>query len=223
MNQEEKAFCERVTVAGCHGAKYHTFDYVETVLREKVPGDFVECGVMSGGHPAIAAYVFRKWGVTDRKIHLFDSFEGIPKAGPEDCPDVHHTYGTSGGGIEPSGKCASSIETILSLFQDWELPTDRLVFHKGWFEHTLEQDAKSIGPIAFFRVDVDLYSSTKVCYQHLYHKVSRSGIVVDDDWGRLTDAAPACRRAALSVIPAEEKLEIFEVQGNEMTSFWRKP
>jgi hypothetical protein len=222
MNQQEKAFCERVTVAGTHEAKFHTFEYVETILREGIPGDFVECGVFCGGHAAIASYVFRKWGVTDRKIHLFDSFCGIPKAGPQDCQDVHATYGTSNGTMETSGKCAIGIADVWKFFDQWQVPQSYLVFHPGWFQDVMESESKQISKIAFLRIDVDLYDSTKICYQNLYSKVSRGGVVVDDDWGFHKDDAPACRRAAIEVI-GQPKNTVFEVQGHGSTSFWRIP
>lgn len=222
MNQQEKEFCQRVIVAGVHEAKYHTFEYVETILREGIPGDFVECGVFCGGHSAIASYVFKKWGVTDRKIHLFDSFRGIPKAGPKDCEAVHATYGTSTGSMETSGKCAVGISEIYNFFKGWEVTTDYLVFHPGWFQEVMEAEAKQIGKIAFLRVDVDLYDSTKVCYQQLYSKVVHGGVVVDDDYGFHSDEpGPACRIALREVIgrPAN----VFEVPGHVTTSFWRLP
>lgn len=221
MTPAEKDFCDRVMVAGTHAAKYHTFEYVETILREGIPGDFVECGVFCGGHPAIAAYVFRKWGVKNRKIHLFDSFQGIPKAGPEDCKDVHATYGTSSGKMESSGKCAIGVSQVWSYLKGWDVPMEYFVFHPGWFEEVMAEEAGTIAKIAFLRIDVDLYSSTKTCYQHLYNKVSKGGVVVDDDWGYHKDPPPACRRAAIEVIgpPAN----VFEVNGHGTTSFWRIP
>jgi len=220
VNQKEREFCDMVMVAGVHEAKYHTFEYVETILREGIPGDFVECGVFCGGHAAVASYVFRKWGVTDRKIHLFDSFQGIPKAGPEDCADVHATYGTSSGKMESSGKCSVGVAQVLNFIKGWEVPTDALVFHPGWFQDVMEREAKDIGPIAFLRIDVDLYDSTKICYQNLYHKVSKGGVVVDDDYGFHHDEpGPACRRAMREVIG--QPANVFPVNGHPTTSFWR--
>lgn len=221
MTPEEKAFCERVTVAGTHHAKYHTFETLEALLLEGIPGDFVECGVYAGGHPAIAAYLFRKHGITDRKIHLFDSFQGIPKAGPRDCPDVHHTYGTSSGRMETSGKCSVGVESVKGFMREMKVPLDHMVFHEGWFEETMEREAASIERIAYFRVDVDLYSSTAVCYRHLYGKVVPGGVVVDDDYGVVAEAFPACREAirdTLGFLPPA-----VDVPGNPGTAWWRIP
>src|SRR2546426_698250 len=48
------------------------------VVRDNIPGAFAECGVWRGGASFLMADLLREFGVTDRKVWLFDSFEGIP-------------------------------------------------------------------------------------------------------------------------------------------------
>ena len=43
------------------------------VMDCNIPGDFVECGVMRGGHAIIAAAMFNLYKST-RKVYLFDTF-----------------------------------------------------------------------------------------------------------------------------------------------------
>ena len=62
----------------------HTYDMAERVLRGGVPGDLVECGVFAGAQVAVMAEAVVDTGQTDRTVHAFDSFEGIPEAGPQD-------------------------------------------------------------------------------------------------------------------------------------------
>src|SRR5437660_5387088 len=50
---------------------------VEVALALDLPGDFVECGVWRGGASFLMAEVLRQAGVSDRKVWLFDSFEGL--------------------------------------------------------------------------------------------------------------------------------------------------
>lgn len=223
MNQEEIDFCKQVSIMGTEAGKHHTFEYVEAILREGIPGDFVECGVCSGGHEAIASYVFKKWGVTDRRIHLFDSFQGVPKASQKDCEDVQKTYGLeTPGKLESSGKCLSGISNIYGLFDQYKVTTEYLIFHPGWFQDVMEGEAKKIGPIAFLRIDVDLYESTKLCYQHLYGKVVPGGVVVDDDWGAPQDN-PACRQAVRSLGYPADGVNVYSIPGYETTAYWRMP
>ena len=51
---------------------------VRAILTFNIPGDFVECGVWRGGSSFLIAELLRQAGVQDRKVWLFDSFEGLP-------------------------------------------------------------------------------------------------------------------------------------------------
>src|SRR5690606_395777 len=51
---------------------------VRHVVKQEIPGDFVECGVWRGGAAMAAALTLRQLGVTDRRIYLYDTFEGMP-------------------------------------------------------------------------------------------------------------------------------------------------
>ena len=52
---------------------------VRVILRQEIPGDFVECGVWRGGTAFLMAELLKQAGVRDRKVWLFDSFEGMPQ------------------------------------------------------------------------------------------------------------------------------------------------
>ena len=51
---------------------------VSAILALEIPGDFVECGVWRGGASFLMAELLRQAGVSDRRVWLFDSFEGLP-------------------------------------------------------------------------------------------------------------------------------------------------
>jgi O-methyltransferase len=71
-----------------------------------------------------------------------------------------------------------------------------LVYHEGLFEDTVPN--ADIKEIAFLRLDGDLYSSTKVCMEHLYPKLVRGGWFCVDDFN-----LSGCRKAVLDyVVPA---------------------
>ena len=50
---------------------------VEYIARHKIPGDIVECGVWKGGSMMAVARVLLESGDGQRKLHLFDTFEGM--------------------------------------------------------------------------------------------------------------------------------------------------
>ena len=51
---------------------------VETVLRDDVPGDLVECGVWRGGASILMRAVLVAYGDEERCVWLADSFAGVP-------------------------------------------------------------------------------------------------------------------------------------------------
>jgi O-methyltransferase len=54
-------------------------DAVETVLREGVEGDLIETGVWRGGATILMRGVLHAHGVTDRRVWVADSFQGLPR------------------------------------------------------------------------------------------------------------------------------------------------
>ena len=52
---------------------------IRLVIANKIPGDFIECGVWRGGGSIFARAIFKAFNVTDRHVWLADSFQGLPK------------------------------------------------------------------------------------------------------------------------------------------------
>jgi O-methyltransferase len=161
-----------------------SYDIASAVLARGTPGDFVECGVYAGANAAAMARAIldhygNQWhcGLI-RRLHLFDSFEGIPQAGPED-----HEYLEAG---HKAGLSACSLEAVKSNMREWGIPDELLVWHRGWFADTIPFASGdvplSLKQIALLRLDGDLYESTKVCMEHLYPLVSLGGWVICDDY-----------------------------------------
>lgn len=114
VNDHERTYCDNVTVLGNHSAKYNTFEIVERIIAEGIPGDYAEAGVAGGGHSAIISHVLRKHGVGGKTIHLFDSFQGIPQAGPRDTWTDQKVYGFNDGTkpIVSSGISVGTVEQV---------------------------------------------------------------------------------------------------------------
>ena len=78
---------------------------------------------------------------------------------------------------------------------------------KGWFSETLPE--YPLSSIALLRLDGDLYESTMDCFQQLYHKVVKGGIIIIDDYLSWT----GCSRAVhdyLSSINSQSIIQYFE-------------
>jgi O-methyltransferase len=186
-----------------------TYRTAYRLAADGVPGAMVECGVANGVHPAAMHHAT----AGARTVHLFDSFEGLPHCGPHDRDFQAAGYGDGTGRLSPIGVSACSLQQVRANLTTWGIDPDWFRFHPGWFQDTVPADADDVGPIAFLRLDGDLYDSTLVCLEHLYPLVSSGGVVVVDDWN-----LDGCRQAVrdyftlcegdfeLSYIPAMEDI-----------------
>lgn len=195
-----------------------TRDMCRALIDDHVPGTFVECGVGAGCHPAVMAAVLAERGDTVRSVHLFDSFEGIPIAGPEDAEQPGDPASMRrDGALESSGVSASSAPSVRANLVSWGVSLERCVFHAGWFQDTVARAAETLGPIALLRLDGDLYESTRVCLDALYPLVVPGGVVVIDDY-----ALVGCRKAVDRCLASrEEHPQIQAIQGGGGPVWWR--
>lgn len=163
-------------------------------LRAGVPGDFVECGVWMGGSAGLMALALRRFEKnTRRKLHLFDSFEGLPEPGKEDGEKAAEYWRTTEGSEHVMiHRCVASADLVRSFLHDrLGIPREQVVFHEGWFEDTLPRLDRDPGSIAVLRLDGDWYDSTRICLEHLYDRLSPGGVILLDDYF----CWDGCRRA----------------------------
>jgi len=153
---------------------------VAAVLAEGVPGDLVECGVWRGGAAFLMAGLLRAAGVTDRKVWLCDSFEGLPAPEPVDGPAAGR-YAGNPESPRYFDNCRASLDEVRRGAGTLGV-ADRLEYVEGWFDRTLPSARERIGPIALLRIDGDWHSSVKACLDNLYDAVVDGGLVVLDDY-----------------------------------------
>ena len=155
----------------------------ESVLAERIPGDFIETGVWRGGACILLRAVLEAWNVRDRRVFVADSFMGLPPPDPERYP------ADAGAGFHTYGALAVSADEVRANFERYDLLDEQVVFIEGWFRDTLP--GASVDRLAILRLDGDLYESTIVALDALYDKVSVGGFVIVDDY----NAIPNCRAA----------------------------
>jgi O-methyltransferase len=148
-------------------------DACETVLRDGVPGDFIETGVWRGGACIYMAAILEAWGDTNRAIWAADSFEGLPEpVYIEDRGDRHHTY----------QQLAISLQEVEDNFRRFGL-SHRILPWKGWFKDTLPRLVPELASgLAILRLDGDMYQSTIEALDALYPKLNTGGICIVDDY-----------------------------------------
>jgi Macrocin-O-methyltransferase (TylF) len=146
------------------------------VINAQVPGDFVECGVWRGGSSLFARAVFKVLGVRDRKVHLVDSFQGLPKATQDKDDDKWSEMPF----------LQVSLEDVQAPFKELGLFDHGVAFHKGFFQDALpklrEQLIANKRNIAILRMDGDMFESTIDIFYNLYDLVPVGGCVIIDDY-----------------------------------------
>jgi O-methyltransferase len=154
--------------------------------RAGIPGCLVECGTWRGGSSAMMALAHRAHGEPTRRIHLFDSFQGLPEPDRERDGEkaIEYARGNASGKLSSIGKCVGQLEenrrVMLEVAGHPETLTE---FHEGWFQETVPRDAAKVGPIALLRLDGDWYESTRICLEHLLPLVVPGGFLIIDDFG----------------------------------------
>jgi hypothetical protein len=153
---------------------------VRSTVSEGIDGAFVECGTWRGGAAFYMADLLARAGDHDRKIWLFDSFEGNP---PPDEIDgaAALAYATNTDSPDYLDNARADVEDVRRNARalGFEARTEIV---KGWFDDTLPARRADIGPIAILRVDCDWYASVRCCLDNLYDQVVEGGYVIFDDY-----------------------------------------
>jgi hypothetical protein len=170
-------------------ASWALYKSIEHIVRHKIPGDIVECGVWSGGAMLLAAMALRHFGDTTRRIWLYDTFAGMPRPEPVDrrwdgMPALptwehHQSQGRRWG----YGGTQAHVRNVLSQSG---YPEENLVYVEGLVEDTLP--ATRPDRASLLRLDTDLYSSTYHELAHLYPVLQTGGILIIDDYGNYQGA-----------------------------------
>ena len=155
-----------------------------TMMNDRgVPGDYVELGVAKGGCAALMGKTIfdesRPHSI-ERRLWLFDSFEGLPEPTENDFSE-----GGTGYHLTPlsKGSCTGTLEEVkYLLFDVCGFSDEKTIFVKGWFENTVPAQRDKMGKIAILRIDGDWYESTKTCLEGLYDLVAPGGAVIVDDY-----------------------------------------
>jgi hypothetical protein len=163
---------------------------VDYVYQAAVDGDVAEFGTFSGLTAAALARSMREverfgsdWirahGLGEKKLHLFDSFEGFPSVSAR--ADVESPSVASGVWAAGAGKGRSEAE-LLEICGAY-LDRSRVRTHPGWFEDSLarlEPDTR----FALVHLDCDLYESTRDVLVDLFERDRWSDgcTLLFDDW-----------------------------------------
>jgi O-methyltransferase len=171
---------------------------VRYVVKNKVAGDFVECGVAQGGAIVVMIRVLQALNASDRRIWMYDTFAGMPK--PVEIDQWNAQTRAEDGGLkswelhrDPDGRGSDwsrySLEEVKNTIERTGYPSNLLTYVKGPVEETVPAQAPE--HIALLRLDTNFYASTRHELEHLYPRLSTGGVLILDDYGALVGSRRA--------------------------------
>ncbi len=184
---------------------------VEYVSIAGVIGDILEFGVLGGWSARIFCETARRLRFMGR-MHLFDSFEGLPEyASRVD----RESYEISGRNLWQDrmrfpddfvARLGGSVDKHIHSQLSAVLRAERIVAHRGFYSETLRQDQPLRAAVV--HVDCDLYQSTVEVLSGLYrmNALQDGCVIMFDDWN-CNKASPNYgeRRAFGEFLEAQER------------------
>lgn len=127
--------------------------------QRSVEGDYVEVGVFKG---VTAKAICDVKG--DKKLYLFDTFEGLPEVDKMDS-------------MFKKGMFSASYEHVKKKLSEY----NNVFVYKGMFPQDTGDIVKN-KRFSFVHLDVDIYESTKNCLEFFYFKMPSDGILISHDY-----------------------------------------
>ena len=171
------------------------------IVREKIDGAFVECGVWKGGSVMAMVLTLKEMGEI-RELYLYDTFSGMSAPSDVDGDEALKIFSENRTSENSSKLLFSPVEEVEKNIFDTGYPKEKCHFIKGKVEDTIPKTIPQ--KIALLRLDTDFYESTKHELVHLFPRLTPRGVIILDDYGRWQGA-----KKAVDEYIAENKLCIF--------------
>ena len=158
-------------------------------IPKNIEGHILEAGCFKGGSAAKFSILAK---MLNRKLYLFDSFEGLPENSENHDTDIvgdrlpaclECQYCKEGkeylceNGVYQGGTYKGSLDEVKNNIETYgEFAVCNYV--KGYFEDTISKFTENI---AFAYLDVDLASSTRTCLKYIYPLLSKGGTIMSQD------------------------------------------
>lgn len=151
---------------------------LKRVIDGGVAGEVVEFGCYVG---TTSVYLARELGSTDKKLYVYDSFQGLPEKSSQDASAI--------GGQFQTGELLATKKQFIVNMKKSGVPMP--IIKKGWFCDLKPADLPA--QISFAYLDGDYYQSIADSFQLITPNLSTGAIIIVDDYGN--DSLPGARRA----------------------------
>lgn len=132
-------------------------------------GNVIECGTAFGGGTVFMARVLKALG-DNRKIHTFDTFEGMPEPTEKDEDTAYQ-----------KGVILAPYDSVKRYVRAANLDQD-ITLHKGLIQETLPLLWQTGQSVSFALSDTDQYTGTIVSLLEILPRLEKNGIILIDDY-----------------------------------------
>ena len=132
--------------------------YTTTKCMKKIRGDIAEVGIFEGGSSKLICEA-----KGNKKLYIFDTFQGLPEVGKVDTR--FHI-----------GQYKSSYEDVKEYLKKYK----NIYIYKGLFPDSAKSIKNNI--FSFVHIDVDTYKSTKDCLDFFYPRLNTGGVIISHDY-----------------------------------------
>ncbi len=164
---------------------YAMYKATEYMIKNKIAGDIVECGVWKGGSMMISALTLLRMNETNRLLYLYDTYEGMAKPTSKDVKIFDKSPAIKSWNKKQKDNyskwCYASLEEVKKNLYSTGYPKRNIKFIKGKVQDSIPNITSE--KISLLRLDTDLYESTYHELTHLYPKLIKNGILIIDDYG----------------------------------------
>lgn len=172
---------------------YVLMEAVKYLIKGKVEGTLVECGVWRGGSVMTMLLTLLEFGNIEREIYLYDTFSGMSAPTETDLSykgeQASALYLASLDSESVSRLTYASIEEVKRNIFSTKYPEEKIHFVKGKVEDTIPEIIPE--KIALLRLDTDWYESTIHELKYLFPRLSPKGVLICDDYGHWKGAKKA--------------------------------
>lgn len=180
------------------------------VVKHGIPGDVVELGCYRGAMALWLRAQLDVLGLADRRVHVFDSFQGMSAPG---------RYDAASGLRE--GEFACGVEEVVAAHRAWGLRSP--VIHPGWFADTLPSQLPSV--VAFAHVDCVFYEPMRTSLIHCVPALAAGASLVIGGYSvdpveRVVSRSAGVRRACEDVLGVPPPVQL--ISGNPACGVFRK-
>lgn len=153
---------------------------LELVIANNVDGDVIEMGCYTGTTSLFITRLLNQLE-SDKKFHVYDSFEGLPEKSQKDFSPAGTQF--------TKGQLSASKKNFINNFKKTSLPLP--IIHKKWFS---DLDSNELpDKIAFAFLDGDYYDSIKTSLEIISAKLRIGAIIVVDDY--INESLPGAKKA----------------------------